>query len=78
MSIQLTIEQAESIIARVRDTAVYYNEPMTDVRLEQYMKRLLQCPRLTSYERILKAFDMADWQMRTFPLVADLNNMFSK
>ena len=73
---EITVESRELLAQRLMDLAILFNVPMPQERVDVYITTLMQCPKLHTFDRIVRAIDMASWQLKDFPSPSDLNNMF--
>ena len=72
----LTPPQLTQVRLRLSTMAIGYNVPMSPERLDWYITTIGKCAKLTTYDRILRAIDMGETQLHTFPMPSDLNKMF--
>ena len=73
----LTPSQLTQVRLRLSTMAIGYNVSMSPERLDWYIATIGKCARLTTYDRIIRAIDMAETQLHTFPMPSNLNTMFS-
>ena len=73
---ELPTESRELLAQRLMDLAILFNVPMPQERVDVYIATLMQCPKLNTFDRIVRAIDMASWQLKDFPSPSELNNMF--
>lgn len=76
MDSNLNGDQLYILSQRIEKTALLFGETFSEKRMEYYIDALLRAPHLRSFERIMRAIDMAEWQLRHFPMPSDLNSMF--
>ena len=76
MALDLNSDQFGILVNKLTNLAILHNEGMSEKRLEVYIATLMQCPKLNTFDRIVRAIDMASWQLKDFPSPSELNNMF--
>ena len=76
MVLDLNSDQFGILVNKLTNLAILHNEGMSEKRLEVYIATLMQCPKLHTFDRMVRAIDMASWQLKDFPSPSELNNMF--